>query len=107
MFLENKSSGGGDAIEYKLDDKGRRLKMTYGRSLYKKRVLQKRHLTFLSYKLTANEPYDPAAFLVNNKTLLLRNFCDQEDMTAVQMYAENLVVNDNEDNDIEAIQKSR
>ncbi len=108
MYLENpRASGGGEIIEHSVDERGRQLKIEYSTELFKTRVLQKRHFNFQNYNLTANESFDPTNFMIDCQTFVLRNFVDKEDLDVVKMYAENLVLMDNDTNDVDEIQKSR
>ncbi len=106
MFLENKRcSGGGDMDEFEFDTKKKLLLVKYQSYTLKQRVLAKRHFKFQDYAFIANEPFSSVEFLSDLKTLILRKFRNGEDRINVQLYAENLV--NDEDNDVVWIKASR
>ena len=107
MFLENKkASGGGDIEKFEFDSKKKIIMVQYSSYNFKERVLTRRHFRFSNYAFTANEPFSSLVFSIDSKTLILRNFKFNEDKMNVQLFAENLVVPDNEENDVEWIQAS-
>ena len=107
LFLENaKQSGGGDSCENKLDPSKHLLTVKYEQSKSKARVIQKKILTFQQYKLIASEPFDEKCFKLDDKTIILANVSDKMNHEAVTLFAENLVVNDDESNDVECVHKS-
>jgi poly [ADP-ribose] polymerase 10/14/15 len=107
LFLESsKQSGGGDITEFELNSNKRILLVNYQSSRAKKRVLDKKTHTFKDFKLIANEPFDETRFKLNKKAIILRNISTNMDIELVLLYAENLVVNDDEENDVEFLAAS-
>ena len=107
LFLESsKQSGGGDITEFELNSNKRILVVNYQSSRAKKRVLEKKIHSFKDFKLIANEPFDETKFKLNKKAIVLRNISTNMDKEFVSLYAENLVVNDNEENDVEFLAAS-
>ena len=107
LFLENsKQSGGGDSSEHKLDPSKHLLTIKYENSVAKQRLLKKKILTFQQYKLIANEPFDETKFKLDERTIVLTNVSEKMSTDAVQLFAENLVVNDQEENDVDCLYAS-
>jgi hypothetical protein len=107
LFLESsKQSGGGDITEFELNSNKRILLINYQSSRAKKRVLEKKIHSFKDFKLIANEPFDETKFKLNKKAIVLRKISTNMDKEFVSLYAENLVVNDNEENDVEFLAAS-
>ena len=107
LFLENsKKSGGGDFSEYILDPSRHLLILKYENTRAKSRVLSKKTLTFQQFKLIASEPFDEKSFKIDDKTVILTNVSEKMNAEAVTLFAENLVVNDEEANDVESVSKS-
>ena len=99
MFLENvKASGGGDIVDYLLDSKKKILSANYLKPTCKARILERRLFDFLGYEFSAFEPLNPNVFTEENNSIILNNFSHQENIQNVQMFAENLVVEENEVN---------
>jgi len=107
LFLENsKQSGGGDSTEHQLDSSKHLLTIKYESSRAKERVIEKKIHTFQQYKLIASEPFNENTFRLDEKTVILKNVSDKMNAEAVTLYAENLVVNDNEANDVDIVKAS-
>ena len=107
LFLENsKQSGGGDSTEHKLDTSKHLLTMKYENSRAKSRVIDKKILIFQQFKLIASEPFNESTFRLDEKKIILKNVSEKMCVDAVQLFAENLVVNDNEANDVESVKPS-
>ncbi|RNA43786.1 hypothetical protein BpHYR1_014723 [Brachionus plicatilis] len=112
LFLENlRKSGGGEYLNYELDPKKRLLNVEYKNGMNKSKTLDKKLLKIkinsIEYNITANEPLDTNSFELNKMVIILRNI--QESWIndeIVNLYAENLVINDDETNDIVGIVKS-
>jgi hypothetical protein len=107
LFLENsKQSGGGDSIEHTLDSSKHLLTIKYEESVCKERLIKRRVLEFQKYKLIASQPFNELSFKNDNRSIVLMNVSDKMSQEAVQLFAENLVVNDQEGNDVEQLKKS-
>lgn len=111
LYLENpRKSGGGDYIRYELDESKHILLIEYEKNGSKKRVLEKRHLTIKighdEFKLTANEKFNKLNFKKDSKQIILRNLNFHPDDEILQIYVENLVINDDPENDLEKITQS-
>ena len=108
MFLENpKRSGGGDIEKFEFDSKKKIIMIEYSSHQIKENVLMKKNFNFSNYAFTANEPFSSLVFQRDCKTLILRNFRCNEDKMYAQLFAENLVLPDNEENDVLRIEVSR
>lgn len=108
-YLENpKQSGGGNITEYNLEPTERKqLTVNYENKLFKQRVLAKGILKFQDYIFLVNEPLYEVNYKFDNQQLILKNIDDNEDIKVVQIFAETLVLNDNELNDVVQINKSQ
>ena len=101
LFLENyKACGGGDTINAQLDCNKRLLTLTYENNSAKKRVLEKKLLDILAFKLIASEPFNVSKLKHEDKTIIMRNVSPKTDKTLIQLYAENLIQPDNSENDV-------
>jgi len=109
-FLSNpKQSGGGQITEFSLEAKQRRLLMVnYESQLFKQRIIAKSILKFQSYYFLANaaESEQSVYYKPDNQVLILKNINGTEDLNLVKMFAETLILADNELNDVVNVQKS-
>lgn len=97
MFLENvKASGGGEIADYRFDLKKNVVTASFVKLKCKARVLEKRILNFMGYEFTASEPLNPREYAEDKSSIILSNFLPNESTDIVQMFAENLVDEENE-----------
>ena len=107
LYLENfKACGGGDILSHHLDENKRLLKVVYEHNRAKMRVLQKKSLNFLHFKLIASEPVNESKLALNDKTIIMQNVSSNANYDVVRLFAENLVINDDSDNDVAQLTKS-
>ena len=60
----------------------------------------------MHFKLIASEPFDESKLTLNHKNILMRNIAANTQHHIVELFAENLVVNDNSGNDVVQLTKS-
>ena len=107
-FFENpKLSGGGNITQFFLDSTNQNLSIIYQNEQHKKRVLSKRNLFFKDFEILVNEPLDLNRFQINNRIIILTNVSDNIEKDEIKMYAESLVLTENELNDVDNIVKSK
>ncbi|CAF0800762.1 unnamed protein product [Brachionus calyciflorus] len=113
LYLENsRKSGGGEYEEFKLDPTRRLLSVKYTYFLTKLRVLRKRSIKIKvnskEFNLMANEPLDIESAPLENSVIIIKNIEDSWIRNeVVNIYAENLVMNDDDTNDVENIYQSK
>lgn len=107
-FLENpKQSGGGSITEFTLEPANRiQLTVNYENKTFKQRVLAKGILKFQNYSFLVNEPLYEHNYKYDNQVLILSNINHDEDIKVVQMFAETLILSDNELNDVLNVKRS-
>ena len=108
LFLENPKSGGGEIISHQIDPKTPKvITINFKRPIDKKRALAKNNINFKSFNFRVCLPIDESSYKPNNQVIILKNFNEDEDISVVQMLAENLVMIEDETNDVTSIEKSQ
>ncbi len=108
MFLENsKRSGGGNIIEFKLKENNRILSVKFEENLVRERILNRKTLKFKNYIFSIRLPFEKKEYPLDTKTIILRNFRENIDLDIVELYAESLVCNDNEENEVVSVEQSK
>lgn len=109
LYLENKRcSGGGEIVEFKLNDFKRILTVQYEEKRIRDRVLSKKSLKILRYSFKIRSGLEKRDYDLDPKTLILRNVAHRDDiLDIISMFAENLVCPDNEENLVESISQSK
>lgn len=107
VFLENaRASGGGEILQFELEkEKKKILTVLYANNSVRDRVVIKKSLKFENYVFSVRKLGLKTEYELDTKTLILRNL--KPNLEFVEMFAENLVIIHNEDNEIVNIVQSR